>query len=136
MHESCICGDGEPCYHEAFVFAVGETAGGSVELDILQSNGRLSRLTICNFSSWKKSTDAIHLKSARNVRGFHRTVSIDRIVRQEHCLTIDCFGIGYLFFGSGVTIAAEDVRQVEPPKEFGDGPGEKYRRTYLPYFQR
>ena len=67
MHESCICGHGEPCYHEAFVFAVGETADHVVELDILQCNGRLSKLTIRNFSSWKKSTDAIHLKSNVNL---------------------------------------------------------------------
>lgn len=136
MHESCICGHGELCYHEAFVFSVGETAIKSVEMDILQCNGRLSRLTISNFSSWKKSADAIHLKNKKKVRRFHKAVLIDRIVRSEHGLTIDCFGIAYLFFGRAVSMAVEDVRQVDPPKQFGDGPGEEYRRMYLPYFQK
>lgn len=134
----CICDHGEPCYHEAFVFAVGQTAGGSVELDILQTNGRLSRLTISNFSSWRKSTDAFRLKSSKKVRRFHKPVLIDRIVRHAHCLTVDCgwYGIAYLFFGSAVTMAVEDVCQVAPPNHFGEGAAEAYRQRYLHYFQR
>jgi hypothetical protein len=134
MHDSCICGLGEPCYHEAFVFSVGETKANTVELCIYQVNGKLSKLNVSNFSSWRKSANAIHLKPNRKVRRCDRTVMIDRILRQEHGLTIDCVGIAFLFFGDKVNMQVEDVRQVDQPHVFGDSAGQEYRKRYFRYF--
>ena len=37
----CVTAAGLPCLHEAFLFAVGETAEGAVELDVYLPDGRL-----------------------------------------------------------------------------------------------
>jgi hypothetical protein len=136
MHESCICEHGEPCCHEAFVFSVGQTANKSVEMSVFQCDGRLSTLTIGNFSSWRNSVDATRRRPGQKVEGFHKTVMIDRIIRHGHVLTIECSGITYSFFGNDVRIAVDDVCRVAAPKWFGEQWGEKYRCMYLRYFKK
>ena len=137
MHESCVCQHGEPCYHEAFVFSAGETGRGCVELCVYQGDGRLTRLAVSHFTSWRKAADAsgaAGAKATRRARGFHKTVLIDRIVRHEHGLTIDCTGVAFLFFGSEVRMTAVDVDPVDPPQRFGDAAGAEYRRRYIRRF--
>jgi len=128
MHGDCICRHGEPCFHDAFVFSVGETADRSVELCLYQADGQLSVLSISDFTSWKR------IRGGRKVRGFNKTVLIDRITRETHCLTIDCFDIAFLFFGQDVQLRVADVARVASPRLFGDGPGIEYRRKYMKYF--
>jgi hypothetical protein len=113
---------------------VGQTRTGSVQLCIYQCSGWLSRLTVSNFSSWRKSRSALHLKSTKTVRKFDKTVMIDRILRQEHGLTIDCSEVAFLFFGRQVKIEVEDVRQVDPPRRFGERIGREYRERYFQCF--
>ena len=134
MHDSCICESGEQCYHESFVFSVGETRCGSVEMSILQVDGRLSRLAVVNFSSWKKTGGASRIEATKNLRGFQKTVMIERIQRYEHCLAIHCNEVTFSFFGSDVKIEFEDICQVDPPRLFGEKAGREYRSKYLRFF--
>jgi len=135
VHESCICQQGEPCFHESFVFSVGETARKVVELCIYQENGDLSRLSVHGYTSWKRSRNRDRI-SSKTPRGFDKAVLIDRITREEHCLTIDCFDIAFLFFGRRIVLRTEHVASVDRPCRFGDRPSAEYRKKYMQYFNR
>lgn len=136
VHESCVCEHGEACFHESFVFSVGETAAGMVELAIYQPDGRLSRVSISGFTSWRRTRDSDRIAKKNAIRQFNRTVIIDRIIRQEHCLTIDCHDLAFVFFRGEVVCTSRDVATVEAPHLFGDAPGIEYRKKYMPYFTR
>ncbi len=134
MHESCICQAGDECHHEAFVFSVGETARGTVEIALYRPNGYLSVLAVAGFTSWKKSRGADRIPGKRSFHGFSETALVDRIVRQEHGLTIECDKVALLFFGPHVRLTTRDVAAVEPPRIFGDKPGIEYRKRYMKHF--
>lgn len=134
MHQSCVCENGEACFHESFVFSVGETASGMVELTIYQPDGRLSFVSVSGFTSWKRTRDSGRIAKKDAVRHFNRTVIVDRIIRDEHCLTIDCNGIAFMFFGRNVVYTLREVATVEAPHVFGDAPGIEYRKKYMRYF--
>lgn len=134
MHESCVCENGEACFHESFVFSVGATASGMVELAIYQPDGRLSLVSVLGFTSWKRTRDSGRIAKKNATRRFNRTVIIDRIIRDEHCLTIDCHDIAFVFFGRNVVYTSREVATVESPHIFGDAPGIEYRKKYMRFF--
>ncbi len=135
MHEICVSAPGEPCLHEAFLFAAGETRSGSVQLDVYQANGRLSIVTVSDFTSWRRVRDAQESHSKRTLHHVADTVLIVCITREDHCLTVQAHGLALLFFGQAVRLDIEHVAEVEPPLLFGEERGREYRRKYGRYFQ-
>jgi len=134
MEEACVSEPGAPCLHESFLFAVGETRNGTVELDLYQSDGHLAIVTLSGFSSWRRVRDADRNGRAQALPRVAETVLIDCVTRQAHCLTVRCTGLDLLFFGSEVRLETEHLAEVEPPHLFGIARGNEYRRRYAHYF--
>jgi hypothetical protein len=131
---TCVSEPGEPCLHESFLFAVGATGSGAVELDVYQSDGRLSIVRVSGFTSWKRVRDADRITGRQALHRFNETVLIDCITREEHCLTVRCWGIVLIFFGRNIALETEQIAEVAPPHLFGEGPGREYRQKYAKYF--
>jgi len=133
-YETCVSAPGEPCFHESYLFAVGETGHATVELDIYRPDGLLCVLVVSGYTSWKRVVDKWYGSGKRTVRRFSDTVLIDCVTREEHCLTIHCGGIDLVFFGRAIDLQMEYVADVESIIWFGEAHGRAYRRKYAGYF--
>ena len=129
MHNDCICQDGVPCYHEAVVFAVGETRD-RVLIDLMQCCGTLCRIHVRGFTSWRRVDG-----HGRPVRKHQRAEIIDRITRDEHALTIDCTRLHLVFFGTRVSLTDEPVGQVDHPRHLGYDIAERCRIEFGRHFR-
>lgn len=138
MHSDCICRSGESCFHESFVLAVRRGSGGmepstSVDLCLYEPDGQLTVLSVLGFTSWKKVSDT------DRVRGKHKTVKnqpiwIQKIVRQEHGLTLHAYPFSLIFFGEPIRLQHRQLTKVDPPRYWGESHALEYRRKYLALF--
>ncbi len=120
-----ICQLGEECFHEAMVFAVGETAAGHVEIALLRPDGRLTALVVGNFTSWRKQDPRA---------GACPPDLVDCISRAEHGTVIHLFGQDLAFYGAGVRLTAVDIGTSEHPRTFGPEVARRNRDRCLAAF--
>ena len=127
-----LCEWGQECFHEAFIFSVGMNRDKSVQICLYEPNGKLSIVTVSNFSSWKKTPNLI---------GNSEIEMIDCIFQYDHALTIETIcGEKIIFHGTNIQLNYLLIKQVSPPKIFGYGIAskhyEKYAHVFHHYFKK